>query len=246
MIFEFQKMRHDHWPAVVMLFGVALAVRLFFFWRGFDYLRDSVFYVTMLREWAQGSFPAHRFCYFPFLPARLLMIGGLSAEAASGGFNLVTGSLIPVLFFLIFRQLEIRVPVSIGGGLIAALFPDFIVFSIQPMRECLFLFLALLALMQLIAIWKNGGMCHHVLFGFLCGISIFCRYEGAEWPVFYGFVLAAKLYRDRKNGSWKRIVFAAAGAFLMFSVAVCLAALPLVCDRASWEKITSMKQVFRK
>ncbi|GEM_PF-5884402 len=199
------------------IFCVAISIRSFYLWCGYDFERDGVFYIKLVQNWVQnGIFPDARICYFPFLLPFLLAKLGMPVAHAFVAQNLLLGCLIPVELFLLMKYLHCRNAVAVAVALFAACHPALISYSCQPLRECSYFFFSLILIGLLIKIWRYDRAVDHIVFGVLTVVTFFCRMEGGEFMVFY--TLTTGIRQFSFGNSWKKFWqhnFIAWGTFLL-------------------------------
>lgn len=167
------------------------------------YSRDSCQILLIINEWIKtNSFEGikNSFDYFtiPIFPLYLMkttseLFYTFDAIIAA---NIVIGSTIPIICYIISSELTGNAKVSFFSAIIIFFNKDIIKYSIETQRDCLFFVLFGASLIFLLKFLKKGKLGDVALCSLFTALSLLTRYEGYILIIFFG--IAALLYFKKK------------------------------------------------
>lgn len=184
--------------------------------------RDGIGYLEFCRNWRLAGDAALPFemqgkpLLFQYLIC-VLMQYGLTAETAAQWINLIAGTLLVIPVYLAANVLFGRKPEAFCAAIFAAVMPPMVKYSVECLREGLYLFFSawcLFALFQVLK--KKGGP-----WSFVCGIfvllAMMCRFEALELVVICGIAIPVGVFFPEKK--WQ----CAGTATLLFAAGIATA-----------------------
>ena len=171
--------------------------------------RDGTLYLEMVNLWQKnGDFQAilGRFSNFWIPPFYLWLVKnavnlGVPLEVAGRGVNILAGSMLPLIVFLIAQEVQKDKRVSLLASVLIAVNPCMLELSIEVQRDMLYL-----ALSGWIIYFCLRGLLRKEILpwipaGILCSCSMLTRYETTEFMplLFFAFLL----FLIRKKINWK-------------------------------------------
>jgi dolichyl-phosphate-mannose--protein O-mannosyl transferase len=171
---------------LVCLFLLSLSLRLIKLILDPVLTRDSALYITLAKEWANNGFLQNNEYNVPLLPIYAMKEADCfieNTEIAGRSIALFLGSLIPVIGYVISKNLFKDKKKAIICTLILMLHPNLISYSTQPLRESPYLFFEGLILLALIKGIKNRKYIFWLLSGVLSALAFYCRLEALEFTL---------------------------------------------------------------
>lgn len=178
------------------IYTVALAARLLKM--GLDPMlqRDSALYLILAEKWHETG----NYCQaietgtiVPPLPLFAIVKAmdlGLDSEIAGRSTALFLGAMIPVLGYIISYKIIHKTELSLICAILLILHPTLISYSIQPLRENFYLFFIGLSIIAVTNGIRTKRMEDWCTSGTLTAFAVFCRYEAAEFLIFFPVVTA--------------------------------------------------------
>ena len=172
---------------VILCLLLALVLRLLSFYIEPVISRDGTFYVLtaeklIAEDWNQeaftvlnGNFPT--FFYISYLASNLF---DLSPYHLAIGTNILLGSLLPLIFFLIVRKLFKNDEVALAAALMCAVHPTLVEYSIEVQRESIYLFCSAVFVLFMVYFWNDRKWYWCVGAGGTVALAFFFRFEGIE------------------------------------------------------------------
>lgn len=170
---------------LVILFLLSLAARIIKLILDPLLLRDSVLYINIAESWANNSdYIQMSETVVPplyiYLVSQLIKCG-YSAEIAGRSISIFLGAMTPVLGYIIAKKLFKKESVSLLTALLLSFHPSLIVYSTQPLRESIYLFLWELIIIIIINGIKYEKNYWWIFCGIILSLSFFSRYESVEF-----------------------------------------------------------------
>ena len=209
---------------------LAFLLRLFALWLFPIVQRDGILYLEMMNVWNEtNSYQevlknfrgVNWIPPFPLFLMKLLMPLGFSAECSAKVLCIGFGSLLPAIGYGIAWTLTKRQLIAVASGVLFAVHPVLIEFSIQPLRDGFYLFWAGLTLLFLCRGMINGKWYDWFAAGVFSAASFLTRYETLEfYLLIFVFLICAPLFQSYP---WRRalthgFVFAAGLVVTLFLV----------------------------
>ncbi len=195
------------------VFSVALFWRILcYFIQNQDLSRDAVQYLNLAAYWHEnGGFgavaAAYPFSQCPPFFLYLLQAGnhfGIPCEVWGIGINVAASSLLAVIFYLTARKLELGELPAFFIGLLAAVHPTLVTYSLQPQRESLYLLFLGCAILSCVYLIREGIPAYAAGVGLFAALGAEIRYEALEMlPLFILVLLWMKRFRTH---SWTKVV----------------------------------------
>ena len=174
--------------------------------------RDGVMYLDLSRVWAEtesfdGVLQHWSLCWIPPFPLylmKLLIDCGLSPAVAGVGLNIIMGSFLPLIVYMIGRLLFDDRRISLVAAFMMAVNPSMIEFAIEPQRDTIYLFFCGWFIYFIIKGLKQDSLVSFCGAGVFFALSMMTRYETLEMiPLFFFALLFCGI---RKYLKWKRIL----------------------------------------
>lgn len=160
--------------------------------------RDSVRYLTGAIRWAeQGSYDLFHFPPLPCFLMKLLLQMGFSPEAAGNIYSFLPGLFVPLASYVFAlkasgnRRLARYTSVMLIGH------PLLLAFSVEPLRESLFILLALLIMICGITGLKEQKLLPWFYCSVFTALAWCCRFEALEFVILAFFVLLLNFLQKR-------------------------------------------------
>lgn len=207
-------------PIFIGLILLASALRLFALWLFPIVERDGILYLQLIETWhREGSyqnmltvFPGRD--WIPSLPLflmKLFMPLGVSAECSARILSIFCGSFVPIIGYEIAWTLLKDQKIAISSGVLFAVHPILIEYSIQPLRDGFYIFWCGLSLLFLCRGVVEKKWYDWSLAGLFFSSSLLTRYETLELlPLVILFFFWAAAFR---HYPWK-IAFLHLGLFI--------------------------------
>ena len=196
-------------PGLAAAFLFFLALRIFAHFRFPALSRDGCYYLMLVQRWLEsGNFdvlmntPDFWIPPLPLFMMKLLVGCGFSLEFAGVGLNILLGSLLPLVVFLITNELCTNRKIAWGAMLLCGVNPSMITLSIDPLRDMPYLFFAGCFLWQLCVAARRPHWRPWCLSGCFFALALLSRYEAAEMLLLVFAALAAGA--AYKTISWRR------------------------------------------
>ena len=166
-------------------------------------LRDSSLYLSLSESWLETNDytvllgetttvpPLHLFLI------KEMMKMGFSSEPGGRSIAIVLGSLIPVLGYYTVLKLFKNKRLATISAVLFVTHPTLVSYSIQPLRENLYLACLGLTIIELIYAIRNNKSYNWFLSGCCISLTFFCRYEAIEF-LFLGIVYLSYWLFSRK------------------------------------------------
>ena len=173
----------------LIIFLASIAVRLFKLTMEPLLLRDGAFYLRLAEAWNKtGDYVelTQELTIVPPLPLwciKTLMNFCGSAEIAGRSLSIFLGGLIPVIGFIMAKEIANNSRISLIAALCFIFHPHLVSYSIQPMRENYYILLIGLLLITMVWNYRNTRMTRWFVCGVIIGTAFFCRYEALEFLV---------------------------------------------------------------
>lgn len=169
--------------------------------------RDAVQYIKIIGIWHQSGidgviavWPNYWVPPLLFYLSQLFMGLGLSPEAAGLLVTMSCGSALPLVVFLLSKEVTQRTDISLGAAFLTAINPVLIELSGKVQREIPYLFFAALAAFLFIAAFRRKKWFLHLLAGSAAGIAFLIRYEAVEWvPIVFLYLLLALFFKTERK-----------------------------------------------
>ena len=204
--------KHKYLLMSIGCFATFLLLALLSFWMEPTISRDGVMYLDLSRIWAEtGSFDGvlqhWPLCWIPPFPLylmKLLIDCGLSPAVAGVGLNIIMGSVLPLIVYMIGRLLFEDRRISLVAAFMMAVNPSMIEFAIEPQRDTIYLFFCGWLIYFIIKGLKQDSIVSFCGAGVFFALSMMTRYETLEMiPLFFFALLFCGV---RKYLKWKRIL----------------------------------------
>ena len=159
-------------------------------------LRDAALYLIKTESWYvshdyQAAFSnVKKFPSLPLLAIKELMRLGYGVEPVGRAFNIYIGSLIPIVCFFLVLKLLKDARLALISSVLLSIHPNLISYSIQPLRETLYIFFVELFLYHLIDAVKRESYVGCIYCGIFASLSFFCRYEAVELIAVFIIILS--------------------------------------------------------
>ena len=187
----------------LFLFFLALSLRIWHLIIDPLLLRDSINILEYTEYWHSfGVFPdPDKFGIippFPILAISTIVSLGVTYEVSGRSIALFFGSLIPVLGFFIALSIFKKTKFGIFYGLLLCIHPTLISYSIQPLRDNIYLSLIGLTFYLLIKGVQTQTFVIWYECGFIYALAVFSRYEALEFiVVILGFLMFSGISKKK-------------------------------------------------
>lgn len=173
--------------AIIVFIALLLRVAIWFYEPVMN--RDGILYIEIAETWFNsGEYLQHH--YLPMYPwlIKTVMILGVSPHIAGVVINIVLGSVLPILMYLIIRCCSNSKEIALSAALIMAVHPSAMELSRQLIRDNLYLFFSGIAIIGILKALKSENLLWWALVGVATGANLLTRYESLE------FVILVTLY----------------------------------------------------
>ena len=143
-------------------------------------------------------------------------LDSLPIELAAVGINLLCGSLLPLLMFLIAERLWHDRCVSFGALALGIFYPPFVKWSYMIQRESLCLFMMASALLLTVWSWQKQNCIGFFGCGFAAALAVWTRYESVELiALLVGWALLMAIFdRESRPVLFRGVLFGVTGLVL--------------------------------
>ena len=173
--------------------------------------RDGTLYLKMVDIWQKdGNFQAilEQFTNFWIPPFYLWLVKcavdlGVPLEVAGRGINILSGTMLPLIVFLIGEEVQKDKRVSLTASVLMAVNPRMLELSVEVQRDMVYLALSGWILYFCLRGLLRKEIIPWLLAGILCSCSVLTRYETVEFIplLFFAFLL----FLIRKKLDWKLV-----------------------------------------
>ena len=171
----------------ILIYIASVAVRLLKLTLDPLLLRDGAYYLLLAENWFEqkdwNTIPYADNYPEPPLPLwtiKTMMQTELGSEISGRSVNIIIGSLIPIIVYITTREIIKKKRIVFISTILTIIHPSLISYSIQPIRENLYLFLSGLLILEIINVACSQHEIHWILCGFIISCSVFCRIESLE------------------------------------------------------------------
>lgn len=165
------------------IFLLALLLRVTLLYFSPQISRDGIYYVYQATGDLREDIPVIG-VQAPLFPALLkgMYLCGISPHSGGLVLNLIVGSLIPLLVFMLANELKIKSFWCCFAALLAVVYPSFVQASIDVLRESLYLLFSALMVLLLVKGINNekSGQVYFVCAGAAGAAAALSRFEGWE------------------------------------------------------------------
>ena len=222
------------------IFGVSVVIRLIKMIFEPLLLRDAAYYLRMAEVWHktgvyQEIIKEHESIPpLPFWCIKSLMNFCGNSEIAGRSISIFLGGLIPVVGFVLAREITHNIRFSLIAALCFILHPNLVSYSTQPLRENYYILLIGLLLIAMVRNSRETRTTGWIVCGAIIGVAVLCRYEILEFLVFVTMEIAVlELKRNRIIPFLKSV-----GIFLLVFVITSFSLLVIInCNYSSIYKI---------
>ena len=181
------------WPVDIIylvIFFVSITIRLFKMISEPLLLRDAAYYLLMAELWNKtGEYMEILKGHESVPPFHLWSIKTLmnicgDSEIAGRSISIFLGGLIPVIGFILAREITHSIRFSLIAALCFILHPNLVSYSTQPLRENYYILLVGLLLIAMVRNIRETRTTGWIVCGAIVGGAVLCRYEILEFLVF--------------------------------------------------------------
>lgn len=173
----------------LLLFLFALAIRLLSLHLEPQLARDSVYYLMLADHWyEQDKFVSLyeisgklHILPFPVFLIKTLMNFHLNAEEAGIIINLLLGSLLPLVVYVLVRKVSLPRNIAFWAALLTCASPKAVEISITPLRDGSYLFFSGLFLYSTLVSIQNRKIGSWCLTACILALATQCRHEAIEF-----------------------------------------------------------------
>lgn len=173
MLFE---MKNKKIVLLFALFLFAALIRCVSWYFEPELARDSVHYLALANGQTEESFRPPLFVE----TLRLIKIFGGDPHIGGVIVNIIAGSMVPVLIFLIAGELKFELRWRIVAAIIAAVHPRLVQCSIELLRESQYLFFTTLFILCVCAAARRANLWLWSAAGISAALAMLCRFEALE------------------------------------------------------------------
>ena len=169
-------------------------------------MRDSTLYLEQAETWfSTGSYTEALIGGairppIPLYTIKTMMHWGLESEVSGRVLSIFLGSLVPIIGFLLTKEITKKTKISLAVSLLLAVNPKLIEYSTQPLRDNYYMVAFGLSVLFFLKAAKNRSYYKWVVIsGLTSSIAFLCRYEAVELFGVFILVMGIDLCCRRKN-----------------------------------------------